>query len=62
MPTDNDTDGQPYPEYGLPRDKSKLPNGRPRPLTADENSIAIRRAMLRDEELLPRNVRPPQAG
>lgn len=62
MPTDNNTDGQLYPEYGLPRDKSKLPDGRSRPLTADENSIAIRRAMLRDDKTLPRDVRPPRAG
>ena len=62
MPTNNDTDGQLYPEYGLPRDRSKLPNGRPRPLTADENSIAIRRGILRDDKTLPRNVQPPQAS
>lgn len=61
MPTDNAPDGRIYPQYGLPRDASKLPNGRPRPLTAQENSTAIRRAMIRNDRTLPSNVRPPRS-
>ncbi len=62
MPNDTDPNGLVYPEYGLPRDTSKLPNGRPRPLTAQENATAIRRAMIRNERALPRNVRPPRSA
>jgi hypothetical protein len=62
MAIDNDPDRLIRPERGLPRDNTTLPNGRPRPLTAQENATAIRKATIRDERTLPRNVRPGRSA
>jgi hypothetical protein len=57
---DLDPDHRIWPEYGRAREELGLlrNDGKPRKLSNGENAAAIRRALIRDEPGLPKNVDP----